>query len=155
MTILVTGGAGYIGRHTCVELLNEGYDVVVVDNHSSSEDYEMLKDFVSDICFRYDLCLLRNSCNNISKGRNMGVHHTQGDTILFLDDDMLLLESDILFQILLLSKEKEYGCKKDATVVEDRDGTFVHHPVGGDALGEMMQDYGKAGKAPDHISLFF
>ena len=32
MTILVTGGAGYIGSHTCVELLNEGYDVVVVDN---------------------------------------------------------------------------------------------------------------------------
>ena len=32
MTILVTGGAGYIGSHTCVELLNAGYDVIVVDN---------------------------------------------------------------------------------------------------------------------------
>ncbi|HVE10935.1 MAG TPA: UDP-glucose 4-epimerase GalE [Paraburkholderia sp.] len=31
-TILVTGGAGYIGSHTCVELLNDGYDVVVIDN---------------------------------------------------------------------------------------------------------------------------
>jgi UDP-glucose 4-epimerase len=31
-TILVTGGAGFIGSHTCVELLNGGYDVVVVDN---------------------------------------------------------------------------------------------------------------------------
>ena len=32
MDILVTGGAGYIGSHTCVELLNKGYGVVVIDN---------------------------------------------------------------------------------------------------------------------------
>ena len=32
MAILVTGGAGFIGSHTCVELLNAGYDVVIADN---------------------------------------------------------------------------------------------------------------------------
>ena len=32
MAILVTGGAGFIGSHTCVELLDAGYEVVVVDN---------------------------------------------------------------------------------------------------------------------------
>ena len=37
MKILVTGGAGYIGSHTCVELLNSGYDIVVVDNFSNSK----------------------------------------------------------------------------------------------------------------------
>ena len=39
MSILITGGAGFIGSHTCVEMLNAGYDVVVVDNldNSSSE----------------------------------------------------------------------------------------------------------------------
>lgn len=36
MAILVTGGAGYIGSHTCVELLNNGYDIIVVDNLSNS-----------------------------------------------------------------------------------------------------------------------
>lgn len=36
MSILVTGGAGYIGSHTCVELLNANYDVVVVDNLCNS-----------------------------------------------------------------------------------------------------------------------
>lgn len=36
MKVLVTGGAGYIGSHTCVELLAAGYDVVVVDNLSNS-----------------------------------------------------------------------------------------------------------------------
>lgn len=37
MKILVTGGAGYIGSHTCIELLQAGYDVVVVDNLSNSK----------------------------------------------------------------------------------------------------------------------
>ena len=36
MSILVTGGAGYIGSHTCIEMQNAGYDVVVVDNLDNS-----------------------------------------------------------------------------------------------------------------------
>lgn len=38
MSILVAGGAGYIGSHTCVELLDAGYDVVVVDNLCNSSE---------------------------------------------------------------------------------------------------------------------
>lgn len=38
MAILVTGGAGFIGSHTCVELINKGYEVIVLDNlYNSSE----------------------------------------------------------------------------------------------------------------------
>ena len=36
-SILVTGGAGYIGSHTCVELLNQGHEVIVIDNLSNSK----------------------------------------------------------------------------------------------------------------------
>ncbi|MDR3321214.1 MAG: UDP-glucose 4-epimerase GalE [Synergistaceae bacterium] len=38
MSVLVTGGAGYIGSHTCVELLGAGYDVVVADNFANSKE---------------------------------------------------------------------------------------------------------------------
>ncbi len=37
MNILVTGGAGYIGSHTCVELLNAGYEIIICDNLSNSK----------------------------------------------------------------------------------------------------------------------
>ena len=37
MKVLVTGGAGYIGSHTCVELLNAGHEIVVVDNFANSK----------------------------------------------------------------------------------------------------------------------
>ena len=37
MNILVTGGTGYIGSHTCVALLEAGYHVIVVDNLSNSK----------------------------------------------------------------------------------------------------------------------
>lgn len=37
MSILVTGGAGYIGSHTCLELLSAGFDIVVLDNFSNSK----------------------------------------------------------------------------------------------------------------------
>lgn len=62
MKVLVTGGAGYIGSHACVALLNAGYDVVVLDNfsNSSSLSLERVKQITSreftlveaDVCDR-------------------------------------------------------------------------------------------------------
>lgn len=43
MKILVTGGNGYIGSHTCVELLNNGYEVVILDNFSNSKRENLSK----------------------------------------------------------------------------------------------------------------
>lgn len=41
MAILVTGGAGYIGSHTLVELLNENREIVVLDNLSNSSEVSL------------------------------------------------------------------------------------------------------------------
>lgn len=60
MRVLVTGGAGYIGSHTVVELINNGYDVVVVDNFSNSKPIvlDRLKEITGkDILFyELDVC---------------------------------------------------------------------------------------------------
>ena len=47
MQILVTGGTGFIGSHTCVELLNAGYDVIIADNLYNSK--EMVVDRIEQI----------------------------------------------------------------------------------------------------------
>ena len=52
-TILVTGGAGYVGSHCCVELLKEDYSVIVVDNFVNSIKGGFLNDLTSSIrCLR-------------------------------------------------------------------------------------------------------
>jgi len=60
MTILVTGGAGYIGSHTCVELLQHGYDVVVADNlcNSSEKSLERVAEIAGKqpVFCRCDVC---------------------------------------------------------------------------------------------------
>lgn len=60
MAILVTGGTGYIGSHTCLELLNAGYELIVLDNFSNSnrESLKRLKELTGrDIKF-YEVDLL-------------------------------------------------------------------------------------------------
>lgn len=54
MAILVTGGAGYIGSHTCVELLNAGYEIVVADNFSNSKPraLERVRE-ITGRCFKF------------------------------------------------------------------------------------------------------
>ncbi|MDF2632065.1 MAG: UDP-galactose-4-epimerase, partial [Caproiciproducens sp.] len=67
MKILVTGGAGYIGSHTCVELLNAGHEVIVVDNlsNSSSESLKRVKEITGKDLLFYEYDLL--DCDKIDE----------------------------------------------------------------------------------------
>ncbi|PLS01474.1 UDP-glucose 4-epimerase GalE [Neobacillus cucumis] len=60
MAILVTGGAGYIGSHTCIELLNAGHEVIVVDNYSNSkpESLQRVKELTGKDFAFYEVDLL-------------------------------------------------------------------------------------------------
>lgn len=63
MAILVTGGAGYIGSHTCVELLSAGYEIIVLDNYSNSkpESLERVKEITGKDFTFYEVDLLNRS----------------------------------------------------------------------------------------------
>ena len=60
MKILVTGGAGYIGSHTCVELLNAGHEIVVLDNlcNSCEKSLDMVKEITGKDFKFYEVDLL-------------------------------------------------------------------------------------------------
>lgn len=60
MKILVTGGAGYIGSHTCVELLDAGYEIVVLDNlsNSSKKSLDVVKELTGKDFPFYNVDLL-------------------------------------------------------------------------------------------------
>lgn len=63
MTILVTGGAGYIGSHTCVELLNAGHKIIIVDNflNSKPETLQKIKQITNKDLKFYEADLLNRS----------------------------------------------------------------------------------------------
>lgn len=60
MNVLVTGGAGYIGSHTCIELLNAGHEVVVVDNlyNSKEESLRRVQEIAGKSLTFYEIDLL-------------------------------------------------------------------------------------------------
>jgi UDP-glucose 4-epimerase len=65
MQVLITGGCGYIGAHTIVDLIENGYDVISVDNHARSSDYllsgieqitgKSVKNYAIDLCVAADV----------------------------------------------------------------------------------------------------
>ena len=74
MAILVPGGAGYIGSHTVVELLNNGYEVIIADNYSNSSPIaiERIKEITGKDVVAYDVDILdKDGLNDIFEKHNV------------------------------------------------------------------------------------
>lgn len=117
MKILVTGGAGYIGSHTCVELLNEGYDVVVVDNlyNASKKVLDRVKEITGkDVAFyENDIRDYDAMCNIFAKEKPDAVIHFAGLKAVgeSVAKPLEYYENNIGGTISLCRAMREKGCK--------------------------------------------
>lgn len=117
MTILVTGGAGYIGSHTVVELIDKGYDVVIIDNLSNSkiEALNRLKMITNkEIPFYQDDVCDKNKLRKIFKSHSVdAVIHFAGLKAVGESSKVPLkyYENNILSTLALIEVMKEYNCK--------------------------------------------
>ena len=118
MSILVTGGAGYIGSHTVVELLNEGRDVVVLDNFSNSkpEVLESIKKITKKDFKFYKIDYLNKKElekvfeeNKIEAVMNFAGYKAVGESV---KKPLEYYENNISGAITLLETMKKYNVKK-------------------------------------------
>ena len=82
MTVLVTGGAGFIGSHTVVELLKENYDVIIVDDLSNAKE-EVIDRIetitgVRPVFYKMDCCDRDGLCSAFAKNQIDAVIHFAG-----------------------------------------------------------------------------
>ena len=158
MSILVTGGLGYIGSHTVVELINNGYDVVIIDNLSNSQvdvleklkkiTGKNIKLYIDDVKDKYALMKIFHQ-NNIEC-----VIHFAGLKAVGESTEMPLYyyDNNIGSTISLLEVMKEYNCKNlvfssSATVY----GEPERIPLDENCRLEATNPYGRTKLFIEHI----
>ena len=120
MKILVTGGTGYIGSHTCVELIENGYDVVIIDNLSNSKrevvDFikaitgkkRKLKFYEGDVCDK-ELVTKVFEENKISAVIHFAGLKAVGESV---QKPLLYYRNNLDTTLTLCEVMRDYGCKK-------------------------------------------
>lgn len=118
MSILVTGGAGYIGSHTCVELLEKGEEIVIVDNFSNSkpEVLDKIKDITGKKFKFYEVDLLDKTKlekvfqdNHIEEVIHFAGLKAVGESV---KKPIEYYHNNITGTLVLLELMKKYNCKK-------------------------------------------
>lgn len=143
MSILITGGAGYIGSHTLVELSHANYDFIVYDNLSNSSQESLKR--VSKIIGK-DIAFINGDIRDSEKLKEVFSTHTIDSVIHFaglkavgqsVEKPLEYYDNNVLGTLRLLEVMKEFGCKKivfssSATVYGDPATTPIleNFPVG-------------------------
>lgn len=118
MPVLVTGGAGYIGSHTCVELLNEGYECVVVDNFSNSnpESLRRVQEITGSTVKFYEVDLLDKDSlekvfieNDIEAVIHFAGHKAVGESV---EIPVKYYHNNITGTLILCELMEAYGVNK-------------------------------------------
>lgn len=118
MAILLTGGAGYIGSHTCVEMLNAGYDVIVVDNLNNSSRESLnrvekitgksVKFYEADVC-NYDALRQIFTENKIDAVVHFAGHKAVGESV---QKPIMYYKNNLESTIALIEVMNEFDVKK-------------------------------------------
>lgn len=118
MKILVTGGTGYIGSHTCVELLNSGYDVVIIDNLCNSKrevvdkiesiTSKKVKFYEEDVCNKEALQTIFNE-NKIDAVIHFAGLKAVGESV---QKPLMYYRNNLDSTLSLLEVMNEYNCKQ-------------------------------------------
>ena len=118
MQILVTGGTGYIGSHTCVELLNAGHEVIVLDNLSNSkiEVLDKLKKITNkEVKFYQGDMIDRNILekifeeNKVDAVIDFAAYKAVGESV---KKPVEYYMNNVSTVLVLLDTMKKYDCKK-------------------------------------------
>ena len=118
MTVLVTGGAGYIGSHTVVELLKENYDVIIVDDLSNAKE-EVIDRIetitgVRPVFYKMDCCDRDGLCSAFAKNQIDAVIHFAGYKAVgeSVKKPLEYYRNNLDSTLTLLEVMEAYNCKK-------------------------------------------